>query len=283
MKPELQLASGNREHLAMKGDPSASLSQSKTGARAVRLLLSSWSLLQANEQRRLDQKTLAAYCGLTETTLSNWTIGATELTQLETLLRLLERLPEAGRLDLLNRFLRIYPTLASLALTHDPIAVERLHALVARRRGVTFLQSARDFSRSFLLTALGHAATRSGSALRLVAGLDLHGDSALVPVPGVVYLGPARDPVELRAGVRAHWPPDSTSHLVLLNRLWCALPELQPEVLQLAKTRHLLIADATKFTARSLREKLAGLPIPAEILTVSELPNDRLTVDFAEA
>ena len=39
----------------------------------MKLLLSGWSLLQSIEHRRLDQKAIAQYFGLTETTFSNWT------------------------------------------------------------------------------------------------------------------------------------------------------------------------------------------------------------------
>jgi hypothetical protein len=260
-----------------------SKSRSELGSRAVKLVLSSWSLLETSEHRPLRQKTIASYCGLTETALSNWTVGDTELSQLEALLKLLERLPEAGRVSLISSVLRVYPTLESPVLAHDPLAVDRLRSLLKRTRGVAFIQGERDYARSYLWSALGDAAARVGSSLRPIAGLDFHADSALVPVPGVVYLGDPPDQAELRQRVRASWPPDASGHLVMLNRVWLELPQFQSEILAMAEARHVILADNTHFDSSSLRRTLGAAKIPALLLSVSELPGDRIAVSFAEA
>jgi DNA-binding transcriptional regulator YiaG len=260
-----------------------SQSETEPKARTVKMLLSGWSLLQALESRRLDQKTLAAYCGLTETTLSNWTAGATDLSQLEALLRLLERLPEESRVCLINSMLRVFPTLDDTAFVHDPIAVDRLYELLRRTRGVTFIQGRSDFLRTFVLTALGHSASRVGSSLRPIAGIDLHAETSLVPVPGVVYLGYPKNPTDLLERVRAHWPPTRFGNLVLLNRIWCQLPELQPELLRVAEIKHVIVADDTNFDPQSLRQRLGDVGIPAQLLTVSEWSGSRINVRFADA
>jgi hypothetical protein len=254
-------------------------SRSKVNSRPLKLLISGWSLLQVGEHRRLDQKTVAAYCGVSETTLANWTAGATELTQLEALLKLLERLPEAGRRCIIDDLLRPYPTLDSPRLAHDPVAIQRLHALLEQRWGVSFIQAPSDFLRSFVLNALAHSATRIASALRPVAGLDNHNEDSFVPVPGVIYLGHTADPKELQKKIRAHWPLPHAGHLVFINGIWSALPE---QLLACAEKRHVLVADDTRFDPASLRHKLGTINIAARLLTVSELPGNRIAVGFAE-
>ena len=248
----------------------------------MKLLLSGWSLLQSIEHRRLDQKAIAQYCGLTETTFSNWTAGATELTQIEALLRLLERLPETARSDFLTSFLRVCPTLDSPALAHDPIAVHGLRSLLYEKQGLTFIQAERDFLRSFVLGALGQSATRSGSALRLVAGLDVNGEDAFVPVPGVVYFRHPSNSSEIQGLIRAHWPLAQTGHLVLINGLWCEFPNFQQQLLAAAETRHVAIADDTHFDPHTLRRRLGSSRIPGRLLSVSELPGNRITIHFAQ-
>jgi hypothetical protein len=263
----------------MTNERALSKSRSEVGSRALKLLISGWSLLQADEHRRLDQKTVAAYCGLSETTLANWTAGATELTQLEALLKLLERLPEAGRRCLIDGLLRAYPTSDSPRFAHDPVATEGLQALLEQRWGVSFIQSASDFLRSIVLNALAYSATRIGSALRPVAGLDSHNEDSFVPVPGVIYLGHTADPKEQHKKIRAHWPLPQAGHLVFINGLWSALPE---QLLACAEKRHVLVADDTRFDPVSLRQKLATIDIAARLLPVSELPGNRIAVGFAE-
>jgi hypothetical protein len=237
-------------------------------------------MLQAHEHRRLEQKTLAAYTGLAETTLSNWTVGATDLSQIEALLRLLERLPQAARTSLVNNFLRLYPSFASSQLAHDPLAVDGLRALLQQTRGLTFIQGPEDGLRTFVLTALGHEASRVGAGVRPVAGLDLHADSSLVPVPGMIYLGGRDTSADLHARILPHWPPDQLSNLVLLNRIWSGVPQLQPEILTMAQVKHVVAADDSDFTPRTLRSRVGSSGLPAQILSVARLPGDRITVNL---
>jgi hypothetical protein len=61
-----------------------SLGRPGVDARATKLLLSGWSLLQSTEHRRLDQRAISQYFGLAETTFSNLTAGAIELKSRQT-------------------------------------------------------------------------------------------------------------------------------------------------------------------------------------------------------
>lgn len=237
-------------------------------------------MLQAHEHRRLEQKTLAAYTGLTETTLSNWIVGATDLSQIEALLRLLERLPQAARASLVNNFLRIYPSFASSQLAHDPVAVDGLRAILKQTRGLTFIQGPEDGLRTFVLMAIGHEASRAHAGVRPVPGLDLHAESSLVPVPGLIYLGGWANPADLRARMRPHWPPDPLSKLVLLNRIWSSVPEIQTAILTMAQAQHVVVADDSDFTPRTLRSRIGSSGLPAQLLSVSRLPGDRITVNL---
>ena len=273
----------NLKHMA---DNKQTLSPVRHGnsSRTTKILLSGWSLLRVIEHRKLDQKTVAQYCGLSDTTFSNWTAGATDLSQIESLLRLMERLPESARLDFFALFLRRCPTLDSPELAHDPIAVRELYSLLHQRCGLTFIQAEkRDFLRSFTLTAIGHAASRIGSAVRPIAGLDQHQEAAFVPIPGVTYLGHMSDPAKRQRRVRGLCPLTQSGSLVLINGLWLEFPNLQQQLIAAAETRHIVIADNTQFDPKSLRQILGSSRIPGRILMLSELPADRFSIHFAWA
>jgi predicted XRE-type DNA-binding protein len=158
-------------------------------ARSLKLLQAGWSLVQSLEHRRIDQKAMASYLGLMDSTFSNWMIGATELAQIEALLRFLERLPDPTRASFLRTFLRPCPSLDAPALAHDAVAVAGLRSLLAQPTGIYFIQSERDDLRSYVISAFGHEASRVGSSQRFLSGLDIHGEDVFVPVPGVRYLG----------------------------------------------------------------------------------------------
>jgi hypothetical protein len=164
---------------------------------------------------------------------------------------------------------------------HDPIAVHGLYSLLDQRPGLTFIQAERDFLRSFVLTAIGHAASRIGSSVRPIAGLDQHQEGVFVSVPGVTYLGRLSEPAERQRRVHGLCPLTQSGFLVIINGLWLEFPTLQQQLIAAADTRHIVIADDTQFNPSSLRQILGSSRIPARILMLSELPADRISIHFA--
>ena len=266
----------------MENEPRASKGRIDPTSRGIRLLLAGWAAVQALERRTLDRKSFASYCGIGETAFSNWTVGGTELTQLEAVLRLFERIPHDSRVCLLDGLLRVYPTLDAPALAHDPLAVDRLRRLSQRDCGLTLIQG-KDFSRSFLSGALGHTACRLGSSIRPIAGFDVHSEAAIVPVPGVTYLDYPQTIGDLRERVRAHWPPNGGRRVLLLNGIFSALPELQNQIFAASEKRHVILADETTFDPSSIRQSMGESKARVTILSVADLPDDRIEVRFSDA
>jgi hypothetical protein len=266
----------------MGNEPRASKGRTDPTSRGVRLLLAGWAAVQALERRTLDRKSFASYCGVGETAFSNWTVGATELAQVEAVLRLFERIPHDARACLLDGLLRVYPTLDAPALAHDPLAVDRLRRLSQRDCGLTLIQG-RDFSRSFVLATLGHLACRLGSSIRPIAGLDVHSEAAIVPVPGVTYLDYPRTVADFRERVRAHWPPNGGRKVLLLNGILSSLPELQNQIFAASEKRHVILADETTFDPSSIRQSMGDSKTPTTLLSVSDLSNDRVGIQFSDA
>ena len=87
---------------------------------------------------------------------------------------LLERLPPAERQSFIEAHCRAYPTLDDPRLAHAPRKAAKLLELLDQKAGLTLITGGTDFSRTFVFTALAHAASRAGGKLLSGAGIDLH-------------------------------------------------------------------------------------------------------------
>jgi hypothetical protein len=186
--------------------------------------------------------------------------------QVEALLRLLERLPEATRSRLLNQVCRCFPTLDHARIAHDPAQVSHLKSLLLQPNGFSMLQGGNDGARTFVLCALAHTCLMLEPVHAQVCGLDTHLPDWFVPVPGVNYAPNLLHPERLRAWISTQWPAirSARGKLMLLNGVWSAAPELHDEIARLAQRCHVVVANGER------PEKLLCWPaVPNHILRVS--------------
>jgi hypothetical protein len=196
-------------------------------------------------------------------TIASWSAGGAAH-QLQVLLASLERLPEVERHRLIDAACREFPTLHHSKLAHDFVAGSRLATLLRQPCGLTFIQGAPEHMRTYLLSALGHSA---GSKAK-VAGLDIHRPDTFVPVIGVSYLPNLLRIADIKKGFERLWPGivRARAHLILLNGVWRAARELQPEILDTARHSHVVVADSFQLQPQDLANKVSA---PTHLVNVS--------------
>lgn len=160
--------------------------------------------------------------------------------QLAAVMKWLERLPEDSRHQLVDAHCRSYPTLAHSALAHAPAKVSQMRDLLEKPAGLTLITGGTDATRSFILTALGHAA----STVPQVTGIDLHVPNRFVPVAGITYLGPNANPHLIASAVATAWPKlqKSKFRFFLGNQLWSQVPSIRAQLLDLTTSAHVMLA-----------------------------------------
>ena len=200
-------------------------------------------------------------------TLSSWCTDG-QAYQVQALLASLERLPEPERHQLIEDACRPYPTLHHRRFAHDFVAVSNLASLLSQSCGFTAIQGGQDHLRTFLLTALGHSFHEFGAGGAAVSGLDVHRPDTFVPVVGVRYLHNPLASTETMRQILQAWPTirNAGSGLILLNGVWSRTPELQPQVVDLARRAHVIVADQTIFPPK---QPFTTLPSPVHLVTVS--------------
>lgn len=210
---------------------------------------------------------LARLIGKSESTISHW-FGLFDQPHLVSYFSLLEQLTREQRHSFIDKLCRDLPLLDHPRLCHNSLAVGTLSNLAAQERGLTLILGADDDKQTFLLTAFGHSARRLDVRHRRPAGLDLHEPHRFVPVEGVQYLRDSGSVDERASAVRAAWPGirKSQSPLILLNRLGPFTREFRDDIISLAATKHVILADQ-HFALPSKRELPSIQPI--HILSVS--------------
>src|SRR5579859_1985778 len=169
------------------------------GRRAQVLIRRLWTALETNEGRRVTIQELSTYMNLSDSALSDWVTGKSELYQIEAILRLCERLEHSQSANLFLQHLRTYPTLRSPDLAHDPAMIDRLRTLLSRRTGLIFIVGGNSSQRTLLIGVLGNSYLKEGNGRRSLAGWDVHEPSWFVPLPGVLYLPHSmKEPPNLR-------------------------------------------------------------------------------------
>jgi len=183
------------------------------------------------------------------------------------LLSLLERFSPAERGVFLDQYLRATPTLEHASLACSPAKIAQLHGILGKGAGMSFIIGATDKVRTLFLNALGHHYCKSCETQQLPAGIDLHRPADFVPLESLLYIDELMDPEELRQCVVAHLPRvlAKRSALLLFNRVWSAVPEARPHLLNGARRKHIVIADEILPDLRDLRRHL---PTPIHILTL---------------
>ena len=235
--------------------------------RITKLLLDLKASLGQAEGQPLSYDEWAQIAGRPGNTLACWCAGGAAH-QLEVLLASLERLTAEERHRLIDRACRDYPTLRHPKLAHDFVACSRLATLLRQASGLTLIQGAPEHMRAFVMNALGHSANALNFKKTAVAGVDNHKPDQFVPVIGVTYLDNLLRVGEIERQFKQLWPRvrAAKARLVLLNDIWRRVPELQSEILDLARTSHVVVADALTLKAGNLAS-LA--PTPTHLITVS--------------
>lgn len=194
-------------------------------------------------------------------TLASWCADG-EAHQIQALLASLERLPKPDRHRMVDDACRLYATLRHRRLAHDFVAVGEMAALLRQATGFTAIHGAPGHMPEFLLTALGHSFQESGGA---VAGLDFQRPNGFVPVVGVSYLCGPMTHQEASRRVHQAWPDvrSTKAGLILLSGVWSVAPELRPEIVDLGRRAHVVVADLAVLPTK------LQLPPPVHLITVS--------------
>ena len=236
-------------------------------ARITRLLSDLKASLGQAEGQLLTYEDWAQIAGRPANTIFSWCAGGAAH-QLEVLLASMERLTAEERHRLIDRACRDYPTLGHPMLAHDFVACSRLTTLLRQPSGLSLIQGEPEHMRTFVLTSLGHSARSLESKNVTVAGVDTHRPDEFVPVPGVRYLDNPLRSAEIEQHFKRLWPTlrAARARLFLFNDIWRRVPALQPEILDLARTSHVMVADALGLKPGDLAGRH---PAPAHLITVS--------------
>jgi hypothetical protein len=148
------------------------------------------------------------------------------------------------------------------------VACSHLATLLRQPSGLTFIQGGPEHMRTFLLNALGNSVSTLELKKAGVAGVDSHRPDQFVPVAGLTYLGNLLRAGEIERQFKQLWPTvrAARARLVLLNDIWRRVPALQPDIMELARTSHVIVADALALRAGDLAGRA---PAPTHLVTVS--------------
>jgi hypothetical protein len=201
----------------------------------------------------LKNKELARLMGQGETTASSW-LGGFHHPHLVSWCCLLEQLTPAERQRFSSRICRELPTLEHDWIQHDPLTVGSLRNLLEKERGLTLITGPTASRRTFLVTAMGRSFTRVAAGHPEPAGIDIHQPIRFVPLPSVHYLRNPLSKEQGRKAVRALWleVKNAPGRLALFNGVWHLVPELRSELVALAESLHVIIADEDVQPARNL-------------------------------
>jgi hypothetical protein len=117
--------------------------------------------------------------------------------------------------------------------------------LLDRKAGLTIITGGTDFSRTFVFTALAHAASRADGKLPAAAGIDLHRSNLFVPVESLIYINGDLGLDHARRLTQRIWPRVLTSGAprLFFNRVWSSMPEVRDDLLRCAGFKHVVIAE----------------------------------------
>ena len=237
--------------------------------------------LEAFQGRTLSFEQLASYTGEAASTAFD-KLHRTRQPQVESLIRLLERLPQESRRRLVERVCRCYPTFCHPRIAHDPVQVSDLKSLLGQRTGFTMLQGASAGDRTFVFTAIGHENDRLGPERRIVCGVDVSRADWFVEVADLTYTGNILAKDQLVKAIRQAWTelPEVADGLMLLNGVWGNMPGLREEILKRALNCHVVVADEP----RSERGQFGNrVPRPLHMIEIFTEPDARIRMKICTA
>lgn len=239
--------------------------QDRRPSRAQLLIRRLWTALETKEGRSLTNQELSTYLNLSDSALSDWAGGRTELNQIEAVLRMCERLGPAGFAEIFQQHLRVYPTLRSTELAHDPASVALLRTLSNKPSGLSFILGGNPTQRTCLFCALANSFLEEGGGSRVLVGWDVHPASWFVPLPGLLYL---RDNNVEPPMLRVDGLPN---RLILSNGLWARFKKHRSHLIHCAIDHHVVVADA--LDAGRLPEQIADVNLPVNIIKIGDNPH----------
>jgi hypothetical protein len=185
------------------------------------------------------------------------------------LFSLLERVPKRKRQEILDRLFRDLPDFDHPRLAHNPVAITSLKRLIDLPANLVILRGGTDYQRTFVATAMAHAYLQCGKS-RIVAGIDVNEPRTWVPVESVIYFEQLQSPQLLRQGIAAVWPQiiGTKAGMIMLNGVWSLNPELHRPILELARTRLVVLAD------QNLPEATTQFPGARYLVTVTATRED---------
>jgi hypothetical protein len=209
----------------------------------------------------------ATIMGRPESTTSSWFTVYTQ-PHLVSCFVLLEQLTPEQRHRVVDDLCRELPLLDHPWLQHNPITVGNLKMLLAQNTGLTFIHGGNAAQRTFLMAALGHTFERLDRQHRSATGLDLHAPQWFVPVKTMLHLNATLTPSQTVTAIREVWPGtmSAINPLILLNGIWTTAPDLQTDIIALAKNKHVILAEQTGPAPNSLPYSTASI---SQILKIS--------------
>jgi hypothetical protein len=243
------------------------------GSKLLNLLDAGLSELRG---RRLYYEEIGDIAGQCASTILDWANGA-NLRQIESFIRIFERLPRVKRAEILERICRQMPSIHAEAISWSGRNVTNCEDLLRKERGCSVIQGEQN-ARDYLFTALAHSGSQIKSPISSVCGLDSRSADHFVPADGINYLRASLDMAKLRELAQLAWPAilKSKAPLVMLNGIWAALPELHGEIFEMATSRHVFIAENLGLTEARLAEQL---PIPGHVLSVKRDADRRISIN----
>lgn len=177
---------------------------------------------------------------------AGYRVGVARQSHIHAFICLLERMSDEERFRFLREVCRTLPTILHPRLAVSPKTVVALVDVIKCSNGITLIRGGTEESRRFLLTALGHTFPQIDNRHRTAGGLDSLPPTNVVPIETVIYLRHQPTRERMREAINAVWPRVKSSivPLLLFNGTWSIAPERQQEILDWAKCRHVIIADA---------------------------------------
>jgi hypothetical protein len=154
----------------------------------------------------------------------------------------------------------------------------QLKSVLSRPNSLTFVSGATDEARTFLITAIGNSLAELG-VKRKVRGFDLHRPDDFVPISGVAYVPQPDDLPGTRSLIRDRWHivEDTSSTVLVFNRVWTTIPDMRSKVVGLARENNVLVAD--DFASSGLKA-LLGVSSQVSHITLGSDGKRRIKLHF---
>jgi hypothetical protein len=215
----------------------------------------------------LTVRRLATMMGASPSTAHRW-LELYRHPQIIAFMSLLERLSAERRHAFVGAHCRVLATFDHSRLMNNSTTRTYVFGLLRKKAGLTLITRGTEFSRQFVLNAFGASYSVIKSTEREVAGVDMHRPTDLVPLNGVYYVDTKMGRDRMTTSLNKIWPGLLTSRapLFLFNRVWSTFPELRPDIINLCRNSHVVLADLELPGPKDLKQ----VPREVHLLTISQ-------------